>query len=125
MSENHETPDVTNVSRRGFLKGFGAGTAAASLFSPVSLRESMAAEKRGALGPGEIPVVLQINGLKRELRIEPRVTLLDAWGPGNARSSSADFMSAATRSRMCPFWHQFGALRGVRIAALASPRPVV
>jgi xanthine dehydrogenase YagT iron-sulfur-binding subunit len=78
MSENHDTPDVTNVSRRGFLKGFGAGTAAASLLSPVSLRDSMAAEKGGALGPGEIPVVLQINGLKREVKVEPRVTLLDA-----------------------------------------------
>ena len=78
MSENHDAPDVTNVSRRGFLKGFGAGTAATSLLSPLSLREAAAAEKGGAIGPGEIPVVLIVNGLKRELRVEPRVTLLDA-----------------------------------------------
>ena len=78
MSENHDTPDGLNVSRRGFLKGFGVGTAAAGLFSPISLREAAAAEKGGALGPEEVPVVLQINGLKREMKVEPRVTLLDA-----------------------------------------------
>ena len=78
MSENHDTPDGLNVSRRGFLKGFGAGSAAASLLSPLSLRESRAAEKGGFLGPEEVAVVLQINGLKRDLKVEPRVTLLDA-----------------------------------------------
>jgi xanthine dehydrogenase YagT iron-sulfur-binding subunit len=78
MSEHHDTPDGVNVSRRGFLKGFGVGTAAAGLLSPVSLRESLAAEKGGVVGPEEIPVVLQVNGLKRELKLEPRVTLLDA-----------------------------------------------
>jgi len=78
MSEHHDTPDVTNVSRRGFLKGFGAGTAATSLLSPLSLREAAAAERGGAIGPGEVPVVLMINGLKRDVRVEPRVTLLDA-----------------------------------------------
>lgn len=78
MSEHHDTPDGLNVSRRGFLKGFGVGTAAAGLLSPISLREAAAAEKGGALGPEEVAIVLQINGLKRELQVEPRVTLLDA-----------------------------------------------
>jgi xanthine dehydrogenase YagT iron-sulfur-binding subunit len=78
MSENHDTPDGLNVSRRGFLKGFGAGSAAVGLLSPLSLRESLAAEKGGFLGPEEVPVVLQINGIKRDLKVEPRVTLLDA-----------------------------------------------
>src|SRR5262245_59688334 len=78
MSEHHDTPDVTNLSRRGFLKGFGAGTAATSLLSPLSLRESAAAERGGALGPGEVPVSLTVNGIKRDLQIEPRVTLIDA-----------------------------------------------
>jgi xanthine dehydrogenase YagT iron-sulfur-binding subunit len=78
MSEHHDTPEGLNVSRRGFLKGFGVGTAAAGLLSPISLREAAAAERGGAIGPEEVPVVLQINGLKRELKLEPRVTLLDA-----------------------------------------------
>ncbi|MCP6756134.1 2Fe-2S iron-sulfur cluster-binding protein, partial [Klebsiella pneumoniae] len=30
------------------------------------------------IGPGEVPVQLMVNGRRIELRIEPRVTLLDA-----------------------------------------------
>jgi xanthine dehydrogenase YagT iron-sulfur-binding subunit len=78
MSEPHDAPDVTNVSRRGFLKGFGAGTVATSLLSPAALRESAAAERGGLIGPGEIPIALKVNGATRQLKVEPRVTLLDA-----------------------------------------------
>jgi xanthine dehydrogenase YagT iron-sulfur-binding subunit len=78
MSDQNESSDVTNVSRRGFLKGFGAGTVATGLLSPAALRESMAAESGGLLGPGEIPVTLKLNGANRTLKVEPRVTLLDA-----------------------------------------------
>src|SRR5437773_2847687 len=77
MSEQNDTPDVLNVSRRGFLKGLGVGTAATSLLSPVTMREAAAAE-RGAVGPGEVPVSLSVNGQTRQLNLEPRVTLLDA-----------------------------------------------
>jgi xanthine dehydrogenase YagT iron-sulfur-binding subunit len=77
MSDQNDTPDVLNVSRRGFLKGLGVGTAATSLLSPVTVREAMAAE-RGAVGPGEVPVSLSVNGQTRQLNLEPRVTLLDA-----------------------------------------------
>lgn len=73
-----DTPEVTNVSRRGFLKGFGAGTVATSLLSPATMREVAAAENGGWTGPGEIPISLKINGTTRQLRVEPRVTLLDA-----------------------------------------------
>jgi xanthine dehydrogenase YagT iron-sulfur-binding subunit len=77
MSDQNDTPDVLNVSRRGFLKGLGVGTAATSLLSPVTMREALAAE-RGAVGPGEVPVSLSVNGQSRQLNLEPRVTLLDA-----------------------------------------------
>lgn len=77
MSDKTNAPDVLSVSRRGFLKGFGAGTAATSLLSPLSLREAEAAE-RGAIGPNEVPVTLLVNGQNRSLNVEPRVTLLDA-----------------------------------------------
>jgi xanthine dehydrogenase YagT iron-sulfur-binding subunit len=77
MSDHKDAPDVLNVSRRGFLKGFGAGTAATSLLSPVSLREAEAAE-RGAVGPNAVPLTLNVNGQNRALNVEPRVTLLDA-----------------------------------------------
>src|SRR5262245_24496241 len=77
MSEQNNTPDVLNVSRRGFLKGLGVGTAATSLLAPVTMRDALAAE-RGAIGPGEVPVSLSVNGQTRQLNLEPRVTLLDA-----------------------------------------------
>ena len=78
MSELNTSAEVTNVSRRGFLKGFGAGTVATGLLTPVALRESMAAQKGGVLGPGDIPITLKINGRNHQLNVEPRVTLLDA-----------------------------------------------
>src|SRR5882672_5963773 len=78
MSEEHDSSDVTNVSRRGFLKGFGAGTAATALLSPVALREAEAAANGGVLGPSELPITLKVNGRNRPLNVEPRVTLLDA-----------------------------------------------
>jgi xanthine dehydrogenase YagT iron-sulfur-binding subunit len=78
MSERHDSSDVSSVSRRGFLKGFGAGTAATALLSPAALREAEAAERNGVLGPGNIPITLKVNGRNRELQVEPRVTLLDA-----------------------------------------------
>ncbi|MCI0538082.1 MAG: (2Fe-2S)-binding protein [Verrucomicrobiales bacterium] len=77
MSDQNDAPDVLNVSRRGFLKGLGVGTAATSLLSPVTMREALAAE-RGAVGPGEVAVSLSVNGQTRQLNVEPRVTLLDA-----------------------------------------------
>jgi xanthine dehydrogenase YagT iron-sulfur-binding subunit len=78
MSEEHDSADVTSVSRRGFLKGFGAGTAATALLSPVALRDAEAAANGGVLGPGNIPITLKVNGKNRQLQVEPRVTLLDA-----------------------------------------------
>ena len=78
MPEQHDSSDVTNVSRRGFLKGFGAGTAATALLSPVALREAEAAANGGVLGPAEFPITLKVNGKSRQLTVEPRVTLLDA-----------------------------------------------
>ena len=77
MSDQNDPPNVLSVSRRGFLKGLGAGTAATSLLSPITMREAMAAE-RGVVGPGEIPLTLSVNGQSRQLNVEPRVTLLDA-----------------------------------------------
>jgi xanthine dehydrogenase YagT iron-sulfur-binding subunit len=76
MSENHDTPDGERLPA-WLLKGFGVGTAAAGLLSPSACAKPPP-PKKGARGPEEVPVVLQINGLKRELKIEPRVTLLDA-----------------------------------------------
>src|SRR5437773_3466841 len=77
MSEHEELAKGSGVSRRGFLKGIGVGTVATGLLSPVGLKEAIA--KEGAVvGPEEIPITLKVNGQNRKLKVEPRVTLLDA-----------------------------------------------
>ena len=65
------------LSRRGFLKGIGVTSVATGFISPSSLQEALAKEAK-IVGPGELPVLLRINGQDRQVNIEPRVTLLDA-----------------------------------------------
>jgi xanthine dehydrogenase YagT iron-sulfur-binding subunit len=69
--------DATGLSRRGFLKGSGLAAAATALSSPLA--EAVIPPTGPAvagLAPGEI--TLNINGQKKTLKVEPRVTLLDA-----------------------------------------------
>src|SRR5260221_5955862 len=77
MSDKTNQPETNGVSRRGFLKGIGVGTVAGGLLSPAGLKDAIAKDS-DVLGPGEIPVTLNINGKARKLNVEPRVTLLDA-----------------------------------------------
>ena len=67
--------DEPGFSRRTFLKTVGASGVAAGVLGP-----GRAAEAQGvkAVGPGAIPIQLNINGKVHRLEIEPRVTLLDA-----------------------------------------------
>src|SRR4029077_6530329 len=68
--------DLFNVSRRDFLKSAGVG----GLVTAVTGVAEVEAQAPGAqvIGPGEVPVQLNVNGKQINLRIEPRVTLLDA-----------------------------------------------
>lgn len=77
MSEEMDDSKIAGVSRRGFLKGLGVGSVATGLLSPTGLKETIAAEG-GLVGPGEMPITLNVNGQNRKLNLEPRVTLLDA-----------------------------------------------
>jgi len=69
--------DDNGVSRRDFLKS-------ASIGGLVTVVTTTAAEIEAqtpgplAVGPGEVPIQLNVNGKQINLRIEPRVTLLDA-----------------------------------------------
>ena len=65
--------DKKDVSRRDFFKTVGVA-------SVVSATAKVAAEQAGpaAIGPGDVPITLTINGQRHQLRVEPRVTLLDA-----------------------------------------------
>jgi len=67
----------SGLSRRGFLKGIGVTSVATGFLTPSDLQKALAQEAK-VVGPGEIPLSLNINGQARTLNVEPRVTLLDA-----------------------------------------------
>ena len=65
------------VSRRGFLKGSGIAAAATALTSPLAEAVQQASGPK-VVGPAPVQITLTINGQKKQLKVEPRVTLLDA-----------------------------------------------
>jgi xanthine dehydrogenase YagT iron-sulfur-binding subunit len=67
--------DEPGFSRRSFLKTVGAGGVAAGVLGPVPGAD---AQNVNAVGPGAVPITLNVNGRSMQLQIEPRVTLLDA-----------------------------------------------
>jgi xanthine dehydrogenase YagT iron-sulfur-binding subunit len=81
MAPKDEAPDKkddrVNVSRRNFLKTAGVGGLATAVTS-VAVGEVAAQSGPAVIGPGDVPVTLMVNGKRIDLRIEPRVTLLNA-----------------------------------------------
>ncbi|HEX7795112.1 MAG TPA: (2Fe-2S)-binding protein [Vicinamibacterales bacterium] len=73
--DNQETPERSGVSRRTFLKSAGVGSLAAGV---VGVSEADAQVPLRTVGPGEVSITLNVNGKRVDLKIEPRVTLLDA-----------------------------------------------
>ncbi|MBM4013518.1 MAG: (2Fe-2S)-binding protein [Planctomycetes bacterium] len=83
MSRSDQPQDASGVSRRGFLKGVGAGALAAGAVAPAAAALGAKAGPQAAaagtvFGPAPVAVALNVNGKVRQLRLEPRVTLLDA-----------------------------------------------
>jgi len=76
MARKGKNPGEFAVSRRDFLKTAGVVSAVTAAASPTEAEAQAAAVK--AVGPGEVPVRLMVNGKRLDLMIEPRVTLLDA-----------------------------------------------
>jgi xanthine dehydrogenase YagT iron-sulfur-binding subunit len=66
-----------SVSRRDFLKSAGV-TSIATAVTSVAVPDAGAQTGPAVLGPGDVPVTLTVNGARVDLKIEPRVTLLDA-----------------------------------------------
>jgi xanthine dehydrogenase YagT iron-sulfur-binding subunit len=66
-----------SVSRRDFLKSTGV-TGLATAVTAVAVPDAGAQTGPAVVGPGDVPVSLTVNGQRLELKIEPRVTLLDA-----------------------------------------------
>ena len=68
--------DDFSVSRRDFLKTVGVGSLATTVAAAAEADAQTAAPR--PMGPGDVPIVLTVNGRRHELSVEPRVTLLDA-----------------------------------------------
>jgi aerobic-type carbon monoxide dehydrogenase small subunit (CoxS/CutS family) len=71
------TPESTPLSRRNFLKGAG-GVATGSVIARSVLASADASSSDVEELAGEITIPLDINGEVRELKVEPRTTLLSA-----------------------------------------------
>src|SRR5689334_2968762 len=72
---------IKGLSRRGFLKGAGITAAGAAIAETglATLAEAAEAQKGGdVLGPGAVPITLNINGQDKKLQVEPRTTLAEA-----------------------------------------------
>src|SRR3954468_13742300 len=65
------------VSRRDFLKSAGV-TSLATAVTSAAVADAEAQTGPRVVGPGEVPMTLMVNGKRVDLRIAPRVTLLDA-----------------------------------------------
>jgi xanthine dehydrogenase YagT iron-sulfur-binding subunit len=74
-------PPGSGMSRRGFLKGAGV-TAVSTALLDTGLAHVAEAQARAAepkvLGPGAVPITLNINGVDKQVKIEPRTTLAEA-----------------------------------------------
>ncbi len=72
-------PDArAGFSRRAFLRGSGAAAAATALAQAPGMADETAAATAAVVGPGATPITLSVNGSDRELKVEPRMTLLEA-----------------------------------------------
>ena len=74
--DSSENPSPFSVSRRNFLKTAGVGSLAATVVGVAEAEAQTAGP--AAVGPGDVPIQLMVNGKRVDLRVEPRVTLLDA-----------------------------------------------
>jgi xanthine dehydrogenase YagT iron-sulfur-binding subunit len=75
MAPKDDSTETINLGRRTFLKSTGVAGLAATVVGQTTVN---AQSGPPAVGPGEVPVRLTVNGRQVNLMIEPRVTLLDA-----------------------------------------------
>jgi xanthine dehydrogenase YagT iron-sulfur-binding subunit len=75
MAKKEDAPDGLRLDRRNFLRTTGLVGLAETIAAPVELAAQSAP---ASVGPGDVPVRLNVNGRQIDLMIEPRVTLLDA-----------------------------------------------
>jgi len=85
MSDEHEPKkksDRHDPSRRKFLKGVGVAGAGAALVDHIIAPDTTATTKKSIVAGqpvnGNVPIVLDVNGAKRNVTVEPRTTVLNA-----------------------------------------------
>jgi len=85
MSDEHEPRKPSSghdPSRRKFLKGVGVAGAGAALVDHLIASEKKVLPGKSIVAGepvnGEVSIVLDVNGAKRDVTVEPRTTLLNA-----------------------------------------------
>lgn len=85
MSDEHEPKkksDRHDPSRRKFLKGVGVAGAGAALVDHIIAADTGATTRKSIVDgkpvSGNVDIVLNVNGAKRNVNVEPRTTLLNA-----------------------------------------------
>ncbi len=71
----HECAPRKGFSRRTFLEGVGVGAGAVGA---IGTAKPARADSNDPVGPGPVAISLNINGERKDLEVEPRVTLIDA-----------------------------------------------
>jgi xanthine dehydrogenase YagT iron-sulfur-binding subunit len=72
---DHPKKKKRSFSRRGFLAGMGVTSGA--LTTGILETDAQAAPPAHVVGPGEVPITLNINGKPYNAKVEPRTTLCD------------------------------------------------
>ena len=78
-SKHNQTAGKNGFSRRDFLRGASVAVSSGVLVGGAAAKGmAKPAPDTEVLGPGEVPITLEINGVSYTRHLEPRVTLLDA-----------------------------------------------
>jgi xanthine dehydrogenase YagT iron-sulfur-binding subunit len=78
--DKHRKPaaEKAALTRRDFLRGAGVTVSGGLLVGTEIGKAAPAPAPAAVVGPGAVPVTLSVNGKTHRLRLEPRVTLLEA-----------------------------------------------
>lgn len=113
MSDGSDVPDA--LTRRDFLAWAGAGAALAAGVTPLAAATPSLAARRGDAASHVVILGAGVWGSFTALELRRRghrVTLVDAYGPGNSRSTSGDETrgirsSYGDRGPAGPLWTQW------------------
>jgi xanthine dehydrogenase YagT iron-sulfur-binding subunit len=76
--EDDRKPGKQQPSRREFLRNTGAAAIVIGALDPTQLAAAAASDSQdSATTNGAVPITLRINGKDRQLRVDPRTSLLD------------------------------------------------